>query len=663
MNFRTIIILSIAIFIFGKTFAQSEAYQKKKENALKTVSPFELIATHQKTDQVLEYEDDELMVFESLNKQAPVHLLIVPKKRINTLNETDAKHQQMLGKMILLAKEMAKKKGIDETGYRLTLNTNEDAGQSVFHIHLHLLGGTKLGPIVEQTWREQQKEGASVNTEKALIDEKKAIENLMQTFMKCIINKDSTTFYSLFHTDPVTWVGISKEKSWQEDLKSNSKAKDFFKSTYRNFFKSLLKPKKFEEKFYNTEIVNDREVASATFDYSFWVNDKKQNWGKESWGLIKTDGKWKITSVIFSFEYESVQPELVNSDNQKEVKSSKIESYINQFKDTTNFHGTVLIAKGDSIIHHAAYGYFDIERKILNKTNTQFLIGSLTKSVVASAVMQLVDEGKLSLTTPIKQYLPELEDRIAKGVTLHHLLKQQSGLDQYIEDLTEIEVMDITSAELITLINKAKRAFEPGKKHAYSNLNYNLLAIILERVTGLSYPNYMQQKIFKPLGLQQTGMERLSNIPANRAIGYRTVNGIFRPIQNVTSYAMGTGDIYATAQDIFKWGQALQKGLLVKEENKKKMFDGGPKDWGYYGYGFRIQPYQRASEIKETGTLIRHGGTMNGFVSNYHYYKEDDLTVIVLSNNRDVPIRKITYNLKEIALGLQPNQRKNIMLE
>jgi histidine triad (HIT) family protein len=167
MNFKIIIILSISITIFGKTFAQSEVYQKKKENALKTVSPFELIASHQKTDQVLEYEDDELMVFESLNKQAPVHLLIVPKKRINTLNETDEKHLQMLGKMILLAKEMAKKKGIDQTGYRLALNTNEDAGQSVFHLHLHLLGGTKLGPIVEQTWREQQKkEATNMATEK-----------------------------------------------------------------------------------------------------------------------------------------------------------------------------------------------------------------------------------------------------------------------------------------------------------------------------------------------------------------------------------------------------------------------------------------------------------------------------------------------------------------
>jgi CubicO group peptidase (beta-lactamase class C family) len=173
----------------------------------------------------------------------------------------------------------------------------------------------------------------------------------------------------------------------------------------------------------------------------------------------------------------------------------------------------------------------------------------------------------------------------------------------------------------------------------------------------------MQQKVFSPLGLQATGIDRLSNIPANKAVGYRTMNGIFRPIQNVTSYALGTGDIYSTAADLFTWGQALHKGLLVNEESRRQLFDGGNKDWGYYGYGFRIQPYQRASGTKNAGTLIRHGGTMNGYISNYHYYKEDELTVILLCNNRDIPIRRITYMLKETALGEHTSNRINKHLE
>ena len=89
------------------------------------------------------------------------------------------------------------------------------------------------------------------------------------------------------------------------------------------------------------------------------------------------------------------------------------------------------------------------------------------------------------------------------------------------------------------------------------------------------------------------------------------------------------------------------------------MFDGGGKDWGYYGYGFRIQPYQSLEEGKGSGDLIRHGGTMNGFISNFHYYRNDDLTVIILSNYRDIPIRRITYQLKELALGFGIEERKN----
>ena len=152
-RFKFLFVLVAAFIVRNECMAQSENYKKKKDSALKTTSPFELIAAHQKKDVVLEYEDKELMVFEPVSKQAPVHLLIVPKKRITTLNEAGTDNQNMLGKMMLLAKEMARKKGIDQTGYRLALNTNENAGQSVFHIHLHLLGGTKLGPMMDQTFR------------------------------------------------------------------------------------------------------------------------------------------------------------------------------------------------------------------------------------------------------------------------------------------------------------------------------------------------------------------------------------------------------------------------------------------------------------------------------------------------------------------------------
>ena len=97
------------------------------------------------------YEDDEIIAFVPLREQAPVHLLVVPKKRIPTMNDIEESDANLIGRMFLVAKKLAKEKGIDQTGYRLSINTNEDSGQSVFHIHLHLLGGRKLGPMVTQT--------------------------------------------------------------------------------------------------------------------------------------------------------------------------------------------------------------------------------------------------------------------------------------------------------------------------------------------------------------------------------------------------------------------------------------------------------------------------------------------------------------------------------
>ncbi len=148
--YRVLFILLIPVSVF----AQSEAYTEKKENKLAQKSPFEKIVDRE-LPATIEYEDDEIIAFVPLRKQAPVHFLIVPKKRIPTLNDLNDTQIELMGKMVLVAAEIAKKNGISETGYRLSVNTNEDSGQSVFHIHVHLLGGKKLGPMVTQDYSEE----------------------------------------------------------------------------------------------------------------------------------------------------------------------------------------------------------------------------------------------------------------------------------------------------------------------------------------------------------------------------------------------------------------------------------------------------------------------------------------------------------------------------
>lgn len=489
------------------------------------------------------------------------------------------------------------------------------------------------------------------------------IKVLLNTFMESIETRDSITMYSLFADVPVTWVGVYQPVTQKARAATSPSVPVYKVSDYKTWFRNVTRDGLKSELFSNPVIVEDGTIGSVTFDYSFWVNGKKGNWGKESWGLIKINDHWKIASVIYSMELQKIRAQPEEISQKAEIKNKEIEKYIKAAVENSHFQGTVLVAKGDSIVHMGAYGMYDVENEIPNNLNTQFLIGSLTKSFVAVAIMQLVEQGLIDLTAPVLQYLPNLKPELGEGVTIHHLLKQQSGLAPSLDPLTNFEIMDITPAQLLNIINTSKRSFKPGTKHQYSNINYTLLAMVIESVTKRKYQDYLQEKIFTATDMNSTGMERLLNIPQNRAIGYREINGTFRRAQNVVSYAMGSGDIYSTVTDLYKWSKALQENQLVSEKTRNTMFDGGNKDWGFYGYGFRIQPYQRATDIKEPGKLIRHGGTMDGFISNYHYYETDELTLIILANYRDIPIRKMTYEIKEIALGTFREKRENILKE
>lgn len=143
-------LLIILLFLTSSIcWSQSLKYQKKKAEKIKKNSVFTKIINRELKATIV-YEDEDIIAFVPLRLQAPVHLLIVPKKEIHTINEVSEEDTLLLGKLFLVAKKLAKEQGISETGYRLSMNINEDAGQSVFHLHMHLLGGKTLGPMVTQ---------------------------------------------------------------------------------------------------------------------------------------------------------------------------------------------------------------------------------------------------------------------------------------------------------------------------------------------------------------------------------------------------------------------------------------------------------------------------------------------------------------------------------
>ena len=146
---KTLIFYLMMSLVSIPVFGQSELYEKEKMKKIEAGSPFTKIIKRELPATIL-YEDDEMIAFVPLKEQAKVHLLIVPKKEIKTINEATNDDALLLGNMLLLAGKLAKENGIAESGYRISINVNEDAGQSVFHIHMHLLGGNKLGPMVDR---------------------------------------------------------------------------------------------------------------------------------------------------------------------------------------------------------------------------------------------------------------------------------------------------------------------------------------------------------------------------------------------------------------------------------------------------------------------------------------------------------------------------------
>ncbi|MBG7630884.1 MAG: histidine triad nucleotide-binding protein [Bacteroidetes bacterium] len=147
---KNIIVFNLTFLLFAATgWSQSSEYQKQKVEKIEKGSVFTKIIKRELPATIV-YDDDDVIAFIPLRLQAPVHILIVPKKEIHTINDITDEDTLVLGKLLLVARKLAKEKGISETGYRLTINVNEDAGQSVFHLHMHLLGGKKLGPMLTQ---------------------------------------------------------------------------------------------------------------------------------------------------------------------------------------------------------------------------------------------------------------------------------------------------------------------------------------------------------------------------------------------------------------------------------------------------------------------------------------------------------------------------------
>lgn len=309
----------------------------------------------------------------------------------------------------------------------------------------------------------------------------------------------------------------------------------------------------------------------------------------------------------------------------------------------------VLVARDGQVIYRKAFGMADLELNVPMRPEMVFRIGSITKQFTAIAILQLMEQGKLSLQDQITKYIPDYPMH-GHSITIEHLLTHTSGIKSY-TNVPEFESMvrtDMTPEEVIEKIKPLPMEFAPGTKWNYNNSGYFLLGYIIEKVSGLKYAEYLQENFFVPLGMTSTLYGDDTRIVMNRASGYQPGgNGTVNADYMSMTIPYSAGSIMSTVDDLYKWNRALLGLKLVKKETLEKAWTGYRLADGedtHYGYGWFM------SEIQGSPT-IEHGGGINGYLSASIYLPREDVFVALFSNNNAKAPEFSAIRLAALAIG------------
>ena len=307
------------------------------------------------------------------------------------------------------------------------------------------------------------------------------------------------------------------------------------------------------------------------------------------------------------------------------VLAQRVDTYLAPLLATNNFSGVILVAKGDRIILNQGYGLASIEHGLRNRPDTVFHIASVSKPFTSAAILLLQEDGKLDVHAPLRAILPDYPhgDRL----TIHHLLSHTSGIPN-VNDFPEYEEEQRrphTPADLVELFRAKPLEFEPGAKYSYSNSNYNLLALVIEKTSGLPYGEFLRRRIFDPLGLARAGHHgTAAQIVRNAAFGYAPVGavGLERAPYIDWSVKTGNGSLYSDAAGVARFLRAAHKGQLLAPASMSATFT---RHTPNAGYGWFL--------TKANGRDLHHAnGRSPGFAAQADYYPQDDVTVVVLAN-------------------------------
>lgn len=348
-------------------------------------------------------------------------------------------------------------------------------------------------------------------------------------------------------------------------------------------------------------------------------------------------------------------------------KVRSIDELMTAYHGFGQFNGAVLVAEKGTVLYEKGFGFADMEWKIPNGPDIRFRIGSITKSFTAFLVLQLAEEGKLRLDGHISDYLPDYPGDIGRKVTLHHLLTQTSGIQEFFQlpgFYEEAGRKHHDPAEFVKRYCGRWLRYEPGTRFEYCNSGYYILGVIVEKVTGKSYAEALRERILEPLAMEGTGLDDASPLIPNRAAGYdKTMEGYVNTPFLDMSVPYSAGALYSTVKDLLIWDRAQSDDRLLGPEFRKLLFRPYIDAIGaHYGYGWVID----TKKISGTGlavSCIWHGGVVHGFNALMERYVDDGYLIVLLNNTGNTSIYEMAAGIRDILYGGTPRPPRRSVAE
>jgi CubicO group peptidase (beta-lactamase class C family) len=326
----------------------------------------------------------------------------------------------------------------------------------------------------------------------------------------------------------------------------------------------------------------------------------------------------------------------------------KLDELLAAYAKVNDFSGTVLLASKGQALFAKGIGYANLEWQIPNTTKTKFRIGSMTKPFTSMLVMQLREQGKITLEDSVCVYVTPCPDPW-KPVTIHHLLTHTSGIPAYtgIASWQQTNMVPKTIDQMVAIFRDLPLQWVPGEKYAYNNSGYFLLGLVIEKASGKKYEQALQEMILTPLGLTDTGYDWSKTIIPRRASGY---SGRGASLENAAALDMqqpyAAGSLYSTVDDLLTWDQALYTDKLLPAAAKQLMWTPFKDN---YAYGWIVGA--PAPEIFGGHPRLGHNGGINGFSSVIVRLSDVNVTFIVLSNNDTADAGAVARDVAAVYYG------------